>query len=293
MKKISLGRYVPYNTVVHKLNPCVKLFMLIALMVAVFMKIKLWGFAVLIVFQLLTMLISKVSIRSFFRSLKAMWFMLLLLTIFNVIFIKTGTVLVNWGKFRIYDQAIYQSLYIIFRLGLMMGFTMIFTSTTKPLEITYAIEFFLTPISFIFKCIRAFFVFFINIFKKNKIPYKGTGNIAHEIAMIISIALRFIPTLLDETNRLMSAQASRGVDYENGTIKEKVTAVVSLIIPLFVSSFQRSDDLAAAMVVRGYNPDAKRTRYKKYSVAFKDFLSLAVVAGIFVTAILIKGWIKL
>lgn len=263
MKNIALGRYVPYNTFVHKLDPRIKLFMLVLLTVAVFMPVGINGFIFLSILTLIIMACAKVRIRTFFKSLKAMWFMLLLLFIFNVIFIRTGEVLFSIGNYRVYKEAIFQSLYIFFRLALMLAFTMILTSTTKPLDITYGLEFYLSPLKII------------------KFP-------AHEIAMIISIALRFIPTLLGETTRLMNAQASRGVDYENGSLKEKISAIISLIIPLFISSFQRSDELASAMVVRGYNPEGKRTRYKVYKLKIADVIGFILVIGIFIAAINIK-----
>lgn len=263
MKNIALGRYVPFDTVIHKLDPRIKLFILVMLTIAVFNPIGMYGFVFLSLFTLVILILSKIKIRTFFKSLKAMWFMLLLLLIFNVLFIRTGEVLFSIGSFLIYKEAIFQSLYIFFRLSLMLAFTMILTSTTKPLDITYAIEFYLTPL------------------KVFKFP-------SHEVAMIISIALRFIPTLLDETSRLMNAQASRGVDYENGSLKEKIGAVISLIIPLFISSFQRSDELASAMVVRGYNPEGKRTRYKVYKIKWKDVISFLLIIAIFVVSINIK-----
>ncbi|MBE6124484.1 MAG: energy-coupling factor transporter transmembrane protein EcfT [Erysipelotrichaceae bacterium] len=263
MKNIALGRYVPYNTFIHRLDPRIKLFMLVLLTVGVFMPIGINGFIFLSIFTLLMMICAKVRIKTFFKSLKAMWFMLLLLFVFNVIFIRSGEVLLTIGNYPIYKEAIFQSLYIFFRLALMLAFTMILTSTTKPLDITYGLEFYLSPLKVI------------------RFP-------AHEIAMIISIALRFIPTLLGETNRLINAQASRGVDYENGSLKEKIGAIISLIIPLFISSFQRSDELASAMVVRGYNPEGKRTRYKVYKLKWSDCVSFVLVILVFVVAINVK-----
>ena len=143
MKNIALGRYVPYNTFIHKLDPRIKLFMLVLLTVAVFMPVGIYGFVFLSIFTLVIMAFAKVRIRTFFKSLKAMWFMLLLLFIFNVIFIRTGEVLFTIGSYRVYKEAIFQSLYIFFRLALMLAFTMILTSTTKPLDITYGLEFYL------------------------------------------------------------------------------------------------------------------------------------------------------
>jgi energy-coupling factor transport system permease protein len=143
----------------------------------------------------------------------------------------------------------------------MISVTTVLTATTKPLDLTYGLEFFMTPLKVI------------------KFP-------AHEIAMTISIALRFIPTILEETQKIMKAQASRGVDLQEGSLKEKISAIISLIIPLFISAFQRSEELANAMEARGYNPSAKRTRYRTLKFTMKDVFSLLVsilVLGVCIT----------
>ena len=149
----------------------------------------------------------------------------------------------------------------------MITVTTILTATTKPLELTLGIEELLSPLT------------------RFKVP-------AHEIAMMISIALRFIPTLIEETERIIKAQSSRGVDFEKGKITEKINAIISLIVPLFVSAFQRAEDLANAMEARGYIPDGKRTRYKQLHIQFKDICALVVVllllAGLIAYAILVK-----
>ena len=162
---------------------------------------------------------------------------------------KTGTPLLDLGWFTVYSDAVYQTLYIVVRLLLMVIITTILTATTKPLDLTLGIE----------KLLK---------------PFEKIGLPAHIIAMMISIALRFIPTLIEETQRIMNAQASRGVDLENGTIKEKIMAILSLIVPLFVSAFDRADQLANAMEARGYDPNRKRTRYKVLKMHTIDYVSL-------------------
>ena len=152
-------------------------------------------------------------------------------------------------SFHIYSGAVSQTLYIVIRLALMVTITTILTATTKPLDLTLGIEDLLKP------------------FQKIGLP-------AHEIAMMISIALRFIPTLIEETQRIMKAQASRGVDLENGTIKEKISAILSLLVPLLVSAWDRAVQLADAMEARGYVPGKQRTRYKKLKMQSCDFALL-------------------
>ena len=163
--------------------------------------------------------------------------------------IKTGTPLFSIKGFTIYSDAVNQTLYIVVRLMLMVIITTVLTATTKPLDLTLGIEKLLKP------------------FEKIGVP-------AHIIAMMISIALRFIPTLIEETQRIMNAQASRGVDLENGSIKEKIMAILSLIVPLFVSAFDRADQLANAMEARGYDPSRKRTRYKVLKMQTIDYASM-------------------
>ena len=244
MNSISLGRYVPYDSFIHRLDARNKVFCLIALMVAIFisyptfeMTFIVGGALAIIIFALL--LISHVSIKDIFKSLKVLWFFVLLLLVLNVFIPPTNAenVAFSLGKVDIYWEAIYQSLKIILRLVLMIELTMILTATTKPLDLTYGLEWYLSPLKII------------------KFP-------AHEVAMTISIALRFIPTLLDETDRIMKAQSSRGVDFKHGKISSRLKAIVSLIIPLFIASFQRSEELADSMEARGYNPKAKRTKYR-------------------------------
>lgn len=256
MNNIALGRYMPLDSIVHKLDPRYKMVAMLILMVAIFLPSGYIGYAVLGASVILILLLSKLSLMMIFRAMKPMLFMLVFLTVINVLVLRTGTVLFTLGSFSIYSDAIYQTLYITVRLMLMIMTTTILTASTKPLDLTLAIEDLLSPL-------------------------KRFGFPAHEIAMMISIALRFIPTLIDETNRIMKAQASRGVDLKEGTFKEKIMAILSLIVPLFVSSFQRAEELADAMEARGYVPSLPRTRYKQLKRTAKDLVMLAYVGIVF------------
>ena len=178
------------------------------------------------------------------------WMMVFLLII-NCLVLKTGTPLFSVFGFEVYSDAVYQTVYIAVRLMFMIVITTILTATTKPLDLTLGIE-------------------------KLLHPFEKIGLPAHIIAMMISIALRFIPTLIEETQRIMKAQASRGVDLENGKIGEKVMAILSLIVPLFVSSFDRADQLANAMEARGYDPNQKRTRYKVLKMQKADYIGMCL-----------------
>jgi len=253
--RITLGRYVPGNSFIHRLDPRLKILALIGLLVAVFFPLTYIQYTFLVVCVLIMLGISKTSLKSIFKSLKMMWFTILLLLIINAFVVKTGAVLFTIGTFEFHVNALTQTLMIFVRLFLMICLTTILTTTTTPLELTNAIEWYFSPLKVI------------------KFP-------AHEIAMTISIALRFIPTLLEETEKIIKAQASRGVDLKNGKLKEKINGVISLIIPLFVSSFQRSEELADAMEARGYNPSAKRTKYRQLKFTFKDVVGFVLTAAI-------------
>ncbi len=245
MASITLGRYVPYPSFINKLDPRVKLFSMILFMTTIFLRFStVWMNLIMygVIFIVITTLmrIAHIRLKTMFRQLKALWLMMIFLLVINLLVPNTTEISTYFllGSIRIYWSAILQTFYIVFRLILMIGLTLMLTGTTRPLDLTYAIEWYLTP----FKVIR--------------FP-------THEVAMTIAIALRFIPTLLDETMRIMKAQASRGVDFMGGKFSEKVRAIVSLIVPLFISAFQRSEELANAMEARGYDPQAKRTRYRQ------------------------------
>lgn len=251
MNNIALGRYLPLNSYIHSLDPRTKIIALILMMVAIFIPAGWLGYLLIGTAVLILTMVAKLKFSFLWRSMKPMLFMLFFLLIINVIVIHDGTVLFTIGSFSIYSEALLQTLYIVVRLMLMIMLTTVLTATTKPLDLTLGIEDLLSP------------------FKVIHIP-------AHEIAMMISIALRFIPTLIEETQRIMKAQASRGVDMEEGSFKEKLMAILSLIVPLFVSAFQHADDLANAMEARGYVPDRPRTRYKQLKMLKRDYITLSI-----------------
>ena len=263
MTNITFGRYTPFNTFTHKLDARNKLFLTILLIVGIFFQFKVWSTTlafslVLLILLNLLMLVSRVSFIQLFNSLKGMW--LLIIFMFAIyIFIPnstySGPIAFNIG-FDVYWQAFYQAGYIILRLVLMIALMMVLTSTTTPMNLTYAFEWYMTPLKLI------------------KVP-------VHAIAMTLSIALRFIPTLLEETDRIMKAQASRGVDFNHGRVMKRFKAIISLIIPLFVSAIDRSEELSNAMEARGYDPMAKRTRYRILRFGWRDAIAFILGAGLF------------
>jgi energy-coupling factor transport system permease protein len=269
MNNIALGKYIPGNSFIHKLDPRSKIFLMILMMVAIFWNVG--EFLRFPVYILLTVIIyvllriSSIKVKTILKSLKPMIFMMFFLFLINIFVYQEGYPLFTIPvlNFTLYVEAITQTLFIIIRLALMLAVTTILTTTTKPLDMTYGLEWYMSPL------------------KAIKFP-------AHEIAMTISIALRFIPTILEETQRIIKAQKSRGVDLEEGTLKEKINAIISLLIPLLISSFQRSEELSDAMEARGYDPSAKRTRYRLLKFTVLDFSSL--IGGIIIlVAVILLG----
>ena len=262
MNNITLGRYIPLDSPVHKLDPRAKIMAMLIMLVAIFFPAGWLGYAIIFAIATCVILIGKLSFSYVWKSMKPMLFMMVFLLIVNSFVIKDGIRLFGIGKWGLYTGALSQTAYIAVRLLLMIMITTCLTATTKPLDMTLGIEDLLQPVTVI------------------HVP-------AHEIAMLISIALRFIPDLIDETLRIMKAQESRGVDMKEGTMKEKIVAILSLIVPLFVSAFQRAEDLANAMEARGYAPGEPRTRYKILKMHSSDWLFLAGACGVLVLMILL------
>ena len=272
---MTLGKYVNNDTFIHRLDPRNKFILLFVYMVIIFLinpskvgfELVGWlAYGLLVVFFIVLYKIAKLKFVMVFRSLKPMWFMMIFLFIINLFVYKGGPQIIpEWWIFDIHLEAITQTLKIVIRLLLLITLSTLFTATTKPLDITVAIDDLFA---------------WLKVFKVN----------VHILSMTISIALRFIPTILDETYRIMKAQASRGVDFQNGKLKEKVVAISSLIIPLFISAISRSDELANAMEARNYNPIAKRSRYRTLKWSIKDTVTMIisfVIMGLGITNIVL------
>lgn len=265
MDNIALGRYLPLDSWMHKIDPRFKIIGMIIMLVAIFIPSGWIGYALLSLVVIGVLVISKIPFKFIITSFKPMLFMMLFLLVINIFVSKTGRLLLDLGFIKIYSDALSKTAYIGIRLVLMIVVTTILTTTTKPLDMTLGIEDLLKPL-------------------------KRFGVPAHEIAMMISIALRFIPTLIDETNRIMKAQSSRGVDFQEGSLKERIVGILSLIVPLFVSAFQRAEDLADAMEARGYSPGRTRTRYKQLEIKQHDYVFLSGCT-IVLLAIIVLGFL--
>ena len=255
MDNMTFGKYIPGNSIIHRLDPRLKICAVFIFLISVFFDAGFIGYGILAIYVLLCSLVSKIKLSHILKAIKPMVFMMLFLMIFNIFLMKTGDVIIKIGSISIYSGALIQTAYIFIRLVLIITLTTLMTSTTKPLELTLAIESLLNPL------------------KRFHFP-------VHELAMMISIALRFIPDLLDEAIRIMKAQASRGADFNEGSFMEKIKSIISLIIPLFISAFQRAEELANAMESRNYNPEATRTKYKVLTWTHLDTLSMLITLGV-------------
>ena len=261
MKSITLGKYVPFDSLIHRIDPRVKILATICLLVAIFLPLPTYSMSflvegILFLLILVALLVSRVRFSDILISLRSLWILIIFLLLVYIVVPKQENVLgVAWNLngWIVYWDAFAEAGKIILRLVMMIMVTMILTSTTKPLDLTYALEWYMTPL-------KAF-----------RFP-------SAEVAMTISIALRFIPTLLEDANRVMKAQASRGVDFMHSNIVAKITGLTSLIVPLFVSSFLRSEELANAMECRGYDPRLKRTRYRILRFRVRDIVAMLLVA---------------
>ena len=261
MNNLVFGKYIPIDSLMHRLDPRAKLIGLFLMIAAVFIPKSWWVFLVIALLLALALLLAKIGIKMIVQSFKPMIMMMIFLLVINSLTIKTGDVMFTIGTFAVYKDAIFNTLFVITRLLLMISITPLLTATTNPLDLTLGIEWLLKPLEVI------------------HFP-------AHEVAMMVSIALRFIPTIIEETMRIMNAQKSRGVDFENGRLAEKISAILSLIVPLFSVAFERAYELADAMEARGYVPGEKRTRYHVLHFRFMDYLFIFICMAILAFSIL-------
>lgn len=264
MNKVVLGRYLDLGGWLNKIDPRIKIIVMILMLVLTFFLQSFVGYGILFGLLLIACISARVPLKMIISAIKPMIFMSLFLFIVNIFQLQNGELWFHWGWLKIYSDAVYTTLFILLRLILMIIITTLLTVTTKPLDMTLAIEDLLSP------------------FAKLGLP-------AHEIALMISIALRFIPTLIEETQRIMQAQASRGVDFDEGSIKEKISGIVSLIIPIFVSALNRAEELADAMETRGYVPGMQRTRYRSLKIKFYDIVLFLFVSGLIGAVIYIQN----
>ena len=263
MEKMIFGRFIPGDSFIHKLDPRSKLVFVFLFIAIVFLANNAVTYALLLAFTLVIVLFSRIRLYFLINGLKPILFLLIFTFVLHIFFTKEGDLLWKWQFIEVYEEGLKQGIFISVRFLVLVFITSILTLTTSPISITDGMEVLLNP------------------FKRFKLP-------VHELALMMSISLRFIPTLMDETDKILKAQMARGSDISSGSIKERLKAVVPLLIPLFVSAFKRAEDLAVAMEVRGYRGGEGRTRYRQLKWDWRDHTVLVLL--VIVTAIL--WWIR-
>ena len=259
MEKMIFGRYIPGDSFVHKLDPRSKLIFVFVFIAIVFLANNAVTYAIILLFTFTAVLVSKIRLYFLINGLKPIIFLVIFTFLLHLFFTQEGDLLWKWKFIEIYEEGLRQGIFISIRFLVLVFITSILTLTTSPISVTDGMEVLLNP------------------FKRIKLP-------VHELALMMSISLRFIPTLMDETDKILKAQMARGSDISSGTVKERIKAVVPLLIPLFVSAFKRAEDLAIAMEVRGYRGGEGRTRYRQLKWDWRD--TTIMVLAVLVAAIL-------
>ena len=264
MEKMIFGRYIPGDSFIHKLDPRSKLTFVFLFIAVVFLANNAITYALLLAFTFVTVLFSRIRLYFLVNGLKPILFLLVFTFLLHIFFTKEGDLLFKWQFIEVYEEGLKLGIFIAIRFLVLVFITSILTLTTSPISITDGLEVLLNP------------------FKRFKLP-------VHELALMMSISLRFIPTLMDETDKIMKAQMARGSDISTGSIKERIKAVVPLLIPLFVSAFKRAEDLAVAMEVRGYRGGEGRTRYRQLKWDWRDSTVLLLLGAVTVVLWLLRS----
>ena len=259
LNDVTFGQYYPTKSFVHKADPRIKLLALIAYIVALFLANNFYSLLLGFVVLVAAVIASRVPLGSVLRSVKAIIFLLIFTAVLNLFFHGGEHLLVEWWIIKIYREGVIFTVFFILRLFFLVMGSALLTLTTSPVELTDGIESLLTPLKWI------------------RFP-------VHELALIMSSALRFIPTLIDETNRIISAQKARGADFESGNIFKRIKAIIPILIPLLISAFRRADELGEAMDARCYSGSKTRTKFKKLKFGWRDLVAFllfcALIAGV-------------
>ncbi len=264
MNDVSFGQYYPANSFAHRLDPRMKIVWLIGYITAIFLAKNFYGLGVCAVAFFLVACFSGVPIGSLLKSVKAVLFLLIFTAALNLFFGRGETVLAEWGFLVITKEAVYSTIFFAVRLFLLVLGSAVLTLTTSPVSLTDGIESLLTPLKWV------------------RFP-------VHELALIMSIALRFIPILTEETARIMNAQKSRGADFETGGLTQRIKAILPIIGPLLFSAFRRADELGDAMDARCYSGGGKRTKYKKLTFTWRDAVAFLWIVAVIVAVVLCKA----
>ncbi len=263
MRDVAFGQYYPSNSFVHKCDPRTKIVLLITFIVAVFLSKNFYALGGCALVFFLIALASKVPFKSLLKSVKGVLFLLLFMTVLNLFFHDGESVLWRWRFIKISKEGVYFTIFLAARLFLLVLSSSLLTLTTTPVSLADGIESLLAPL-------------------------KVVHFPVHELALIMSIALRFIPILTDETGRIMNAQKARGADFETGGLIKRIKAVLPVLIPLLISAFRRADELADAMNARCYSGSKVRTKYKKLTFTWRDLLAFFLLAALLAGVILLR-----
>ena len=262
LKDITLGQFFPGKTIIHRLDPRTKLLMLIVYIVALFLAKSWCSYGLVLAFLVAVTVLGKIPFKAMTKGLKPMLVFIIFTAVLNLFYTKSGTLLLDWWIFEIWSDGIITAFFMVMRIMMLVCGTFLLTYTTSPIALTDAMERLMNPL------------------KKLHVP-------EHELAMMMSIALRFIPTLIEETDKIISAQKARGADFETGSLMRRAKALIPILVPLFVSAFRRADELATAMECRCYHGGEGRTRLKVLRYAGRDWIAY------FVGALLLAGVIVL
>ena len=260
LKDITLGQYFPGNSFVHKLDPRTKLLFLVIYIIALFTAGNWISYGVIFLFLAVSVAISEIPLKSIVRGMKPLVVILVFTGILNVFFTTGEHVLISYLGVTVYLEGVIRAFFMVFRIFMLITGTFLLTYTTSPISLTDGLESLLGPL------------------KKIRVP-------VHELSMMMCIALRFIPTLIEETDKIMSAQKARGADFETGKLMERVKALIPILVPLFISAFRRADELATAMECRCYQGGEGRTKMKLLRYTRWDFRAFAV-SGLLLAAVI-------
>ncbi len=260
LSDITIGQMYPTSSVVHRLDPRFKIIFTLTFVVTLFLGSSAYSLALNVLFVLASYALSRIPLKMLIKTIKPIIPVVIFMTVFNLLFYSGQTVVVNFWIIKITLEGIYMSVFMAFRILAIIAGTAILTYTTSSIELTDAIESLLSPL------------------KVFRFP-------VHDLAMMMTIALRFIPTLIEETEKIISAQKARGADFESGNIFSRVKALMPILIPLFVSAIKRAGELATAMESRCYHNGIGRTRLKSLKAHPRDFAALAVMC-LFVTSVI-------
>lgn len=261
LNDVTFGQFYPAKSFVHSMDPRTKLLALIAFIVAIFVAQTFYGMILCAVVLFAAVIAARVPLGSVLRSVKGLIFIMVFTSVLNLFFHGGEHVLVELGIASITRESVVFTIFLLLRLFLLVMASAVLTLTTTPVGLTDGIESLLTPLKWV------------------KFP-------VHVLALIMSIALNFIPTLIDETNRIISAQKARGADFESGNIIKRIKAIVPILIPLIISAFRRAEELGDAMDARCYTASQNRTRYKKLKFGWRDLVGALVIAALIAGVVL-------